>query len=598
MDNNKIKSQLMSEFPPVSKEQWLDKINIDLKGADFEKKLVWKFDEAVKIQPFYVESDVKPNDVPLKKQDDNNWEIREEIDFKQIENGTSYLERGAEALVIKGFELDTEGAAARLFSQPFFGKYPLHFAGVYSYPKLLTKLKKEAANQNISLAELEGSFDFDYYSYYLFRKEFYHSFEANRKELKVLIVKASNLLPNYKIIDVNARHYHNSGASMIQEMAFGLAHGAEYLVDCTDEGLAIDDVLPKMQFTFATGSTYFPEIAKIRALRILWARIIAKFNPERPLPIYIHSVSSSWNKAVYDSHTNLLRTTTETMSAVIGGCDATTVAPLDSAYKYSEITTRRIARGQQIILKEEVNLWKVADPAKGSYYIEELTQKIANQAWELFVKISEMGGYRAALENGFIFKEIEKSASKKDMDIAMRRINLLGVNQFPNLQERKLEDIQIEKRPYKGGIKPYGGAEAFEEMRLKTETFEKMGNPTPHVFLLTIGDLNMRKARANFALNFFGCAGFKVTDNAGFNSIDEGMEAAYAAKADLVVICSSDEEYPELAKQVKINQDRIIIAGYPTESLEEIKAAGLKQFIHARCNILEELKKYQAMLGI
>lgn len=598
MDNNKLKSPLLPEFPQVSKQQWLDKINIDLKGADFDKKLVWKFDKDINIQPFYVDSDVEPTSVPVKCGEDNNWEIREEVDFNQIENANVFVKRGVEALIIKGFELDTEGSAAILFSQPFFKNVPLHFTGVYSFPKLLTKLKKEAENQDIDLSDLEGSFDFDYYSYYLFRREFYHSFEANRKELKVLLDKTKALLPNFKVINVNAKHYHNSGATMIQEMAFGLAHGAEYLVDCTDEGLSIDDILPRIQFSFATGSSYFPEIAKIRALRLLWERIIRKFNPEKPMPMYIHSVSSTWNKAIYDSHTNLLRSTTETMSAVIGGCDATTVSALDSAYKPTEITSRRIARGQQIVLKEEVHLWKVADPAQGSYYIEELTQNLADKAWDLFLEISEMGGYRAALENGYIFDEIARSAAKKDMDIAMRKINLLGVNQFPNLDERKMEEIAFEKRPSKGGLKTYRGAEAIEDMRLKTEAFEKAGNPTPHVFLLTIGDLNMRKARANFALNFFGCAGFKVTDNLGFTSIEQGMEAAKNAKADLIVICSSDEEYPTLVKDIKSNHERIIIAGYPTESIEQIKSKGIENFVHARCNVLEDLKKYQSILGI
>ncbi|MBN2745351.1 MAG: hypothetical protein JXR34_01365 [Bacteroidales bacterium] len=598
MDINKTKQPLFPEFVPVSKEKWLEKITVDLKGADYEKKLVWRFDQNIKIHPFYVAGDVENATPPLKNSVDNNWEIREEIDFNELSQASIFISRGVEALTIKGFPLDEEGAAAQLFEQPFFGKTPLNFTGVYSFPKLLTKLKKEAEKQNIDLSNLNGSFDFDYYAYFLFRREFYHSFEANRKELKVLIDKAKNLLPKYKIINVNAKHYHNAGATMIQEMAFGLAHGAEYLVDCTDEGLNIDEVLPRMQFTFATGSSYFPEIAKIRALRILWKRIITEFNPTQVLPIYIHSVSSLWNKATYDPHTNLLRTTTETMSAVIGGCDAATILPLDSTFKPMEITTRRIARGQQLILKEEVNLWKVADPADGSYYIEELTNKLVEQAWSLFVHLSDMGGYRAALENGFIFDEIQKSAASKNMDFAMRKINLVGVNQFPNLAERKATEILVEKKPSKGGLVTYRGAEALEDIRLKTERFVNSGNKLPHFFLLTIGDITMRKARANFALNFFGCAGFQVTDNNGFSNIAEGMEAAKLAQSDFVVICSSDAEYPELVAQLTENQERVIIAGLPTDSLDQIKAAGVNHFIHARCNILDELRNYQTILGI
>lgn len=598
MDINKPKSPLFAEFPTVSKKQWLDKINADLKGADFDKKLVWRFDQNINFQPFYVSDDIKLTSIPVKCSPNNNWEIREEVDFSLLDKASIFVSRGVEALTIKGFDLDTDGSAAKVFEMPVFNKVPLHFTSVYSFPKLVTKLRKEAENQKIDLAILKGSFDFDYYSYFLFRREFYHSFEANRKELKVLIDKTKQLLPEFRVINVNAKHYHNSGASMIQEMAFGLAHGTEYLIDCTDEGLDIDEVLPRIQFTFATGGSYFPEIAKIRALRLLWSRIIEKFSPKMALPMYIHSVSSAWNKAIYDPHTNLLRTTTETMSAVIGGCDATSVSAFDSAYKSTEITSRRISRGQQLVLKEEVNLWKVADPAQGSYYIEQLTQQLAENAWNLFVKISDMGGYRAALENGFIFDEIEKSALTKDMDIAMRKINLLGVNQFPNLNERKSDEIAFDKKANRGGLKVYRGAQAFEDMRLKTEQFEKAGNATPHVFLLTIGDLNMRKARANFAINFFGCAGFNVTDNNGFDTIADGIEAASLANADLIVICSSDDEYAGFAKEISKDKDKIVIAGYPVESLELIKSHGINHFIHARCNVLDELNKYQQLLGI
>lgn len=596
MDSNNI---LFGEFPQISKEEWVDKISTDLKGADYNKRLVWHFDEKMDIQPFYMAEDTEAVILPTKNQGDNNWEIREEIHFKEIEEAHKKLERGAESLILKGFDLDDNNSAAKVMDALNPEETPVHFTSVYSYPKLLTKLKKEAAKRELSMEKYQGSFDFDYYSYYLFRKEFYHSFEANRRELKVLMDKAMKLLPHFKVINVNAKHYHNAGATMIQEMAFGLAHGAEYLTDCTEEGMSIDNVLPRMQFTFAIGSSYFPEIAKIRALRFLWNRIAKQFNPseETSTDMFIHSTSSSWNKAVYDPHSNLLRTTTETMSAVIGGCDATTIAPLDSQYKQSDSITKRIARNQQIILKEEVHLWKVIDPSKGSYYIENLTKELIEKVWDLFLEINKRGGYRAILENGFLFEEIEKSAAKKDMDIAMRRINILGVNQFPNINERKLSDITTEKWPSKGGLKTYRGAEAIEELRLITEKYIQKGNKIPLVFLLTIGDLNMRKARANFAYNFFGCAGFEVQDNNGFETINEGMNAAEKAKADLVVICSSDDEYLPLVKAIKDQKEKIVIAGSPKD-MEAIIAEGIHHFIHTRSHLLNELKSYQSQLGI
>ncbi len=600
MDSINSGEKLFEEFPEITKDEWINKIKIDLKGADFNKKLVWRFDENIDIQPFFMSEDLEKSYGTAKAGPDNNWEIREEIDFGDIEKAASLIEKGAEGLTVKGFDLNDDNAAARLFDNVDLSRTPVHFSSVYSYSKLLSKLKKEALKRGLALQKLKGSFDFDYYSYYLFRREFYNSFEANRKELKVLINRAKDSFSKFRIINVNAKHYHNSGASLVQETAFALAHGAEYLTDLTDEGLSADDILPRMQFTFAAGSSYFPEIAKFRALRFLWKRIAAKFNPSGHdiAEMYINAVSSEFNKAVYDPHVNLLRNTTEIMAAVIGGCDAMTVSPLDAFFKTPDETTRRIARNQQIIIKEEVKLRKVKDPSKGSYYIEKLTEIFVEKIWELFLEISKAGGFRAVLENGFIFDQIEKSARKKDMDIAMRKINILGVNQFPNLNEEKLKEISKQKKSTSKGLKPYRGAEAIEELRLKTERHVAAGNKKPLIFLLPFGDLGMRKARANFALNFFACAGFEVKDNNGFDTINQGLEAASRAGADIIVLCSSDEEYLAAVKEIKAPKDKIAIAGYPRDFADEIKAAGIEHFIHLRSNLIDELKTFQQLTGI
>jgi methylmalonyl-CoA mutase len=316
------------------------------------------------------------------------------------------------------------------------------------------------------------------------------------------------------------------------------------------------------------------------------------------------------------------------MSAIIGGTQSLNILPLDTFYKDSDEFSNRLARNQQIILKEEVYLDKVVDPAAGSYYIENLTHLIADAAWKIFLEIEEKGGMLEAVKSNYVQEMVEKSAGQRLDDIANRRLIQLGTNQYPNPAEQMLEKIHFEEEDelleeelyadedteiedddddspttYKKLVL-FGGSDAFDQLRLATEQHVAEGNKKPSVFLLNIGNLAMRKARAMFTTNFFGCAGYEIIDNSGFNSIDEGVKAALGSKAEIVVICSSDDEYAtlgvELAQKIKAKNNEVIlvIAGYPKDFVETLKQAGVDDFIHVRSNLLETLEMYQEKLGI
>jgi len=358
------------------------------------------------------------------------------------------------------------------------------------------------------------------------------------------------------------------------------------------------------------------EIAKLRAARLLWARIVEQYQPASPesAKMRIHSVTASWNKTIYDPYVNMLRTTTEAMSAALGGADMITVLPFDLNYKEPDGFSMRMARNQQIILKEESSLDKVVDPAAGSYYIENLTASLADAAWRLFLEVEEKGGMTEAVQSGFIQNSVAASAAQKNAEIAARRTVMLGTNQYPNMTENMLDKIQADEEeedaeitdpvPVYKTMEPYRGADAFEDLRLATEIYESEEGHRPHVFLLATGNLAMRKARAGFSTNFFGCAGYKVTDTSGFNTVDEGVKAALEAKADIVVLCSSDEEYadiaPAAARALKAARPEIqvVVAGFPKELVEQLKAAGVDEFIHVRTNVLETLYAFQQKLGV
>jgi methylmalonyl-CoA mutase len=350
------------------------------------------------------------------------------------------------------------------------------------------------------------------------------------------------------------------------------------------------------------------EIAKLRASRLLWAKIVEQYKPvnQESACMDIHVTTSLWNKTIFDPYVNILRTTTETMAASLGGANSITVLPFDITYKKGDDFSNRIARNQQIIIKEESYFNKVADIAGGSYYIENLTDAIADAAWKLFQSIEEKGGLIEQIKNGSIYDELEKTCMQRDMDIAMRKTVMLGTNQHPNQKETMLDKIQPNKdiKDLTTKLKTYRGALAFEALRLATEDYVIQGNKKPIVFLLTIGNLTMRKARAMFSNNLFGCAGYQIIDTNGFKTVEEGVEAAFTANADIVILCSSDDEYAEIAPKAcklikdKNNNVKVIVAGYPTAIIDQLKNAGIDDFIHIRTNVLETLQKYNQLLGI
>jgi methylmalonyl-CoA mutase len=364
-----------------------------------------------------------------------------------------------------------------------------------------------------------------------------------------------------------------------------------------------------MQFQFSVGSSYFMEIAKLRAARMLWSKIIEAWSEKAALnnAMFIHTNTSSWNQTVYDPYVNILRGATESMSAVIGGTDSLTVRPYDAPFRLADQFSNRIARNTQIVLKEESYLDKVIDPGAGSYYIEKLTATLMEGAWELFIQVEDTGGFHKSLMDGFIQDAVRESAESRMKNLATRRNIMVGTNQYPNLLEEMSAEIGDIPPPAKRLpkdqriIEPldlFRGSRDFENLRLNTENHP---DKKPLVFMLTSGNLNMRRARAMFAANFFACAGFEIIDNIGFDSPEEGSRAAIDAGADIVVLCSSDEEYPSLAAKVlPLLKDRCIpvVAGHPKEELEILKQNGIEHFIHMRSNVLEVLQHFQQLLGI
>lgn len=625
-NDNKLKG-LFSEFPPVTTAEWEERIQQDLKGADYEKKLIWRTAEGFKVKPYYRAEDLEnlkgmlsslPGQFPYLRGTSNvsnEWIISQDIETSDIKKANSQaqdvVKRGADAVLFNASAIKSSADVLALLNGLDLNKTQVYFNSASSYNSLLENIKKE------NNAELRGGFDFDPISYVLINGYFYESEEADMLK-GVELINSLKAIPSFKAITVNGQYFHNSGSTLVQELAFALASGNEYLSYYTSKGVSVDEVASKMMFVFAVGSNYFMEIAKLRAARMLWARIVEQYKPANAdsAKMFIHSITANWNKTIYDPYVNMLRTTTEAMAAAIGNADMVTVLPFDMNYQEPDDFSLRMARNQQIILKEESNLDKVVDPSAGSYYIENLTASLADAAWNLFLAVEEKGGMIEAIKQGFVQDEVKNSANQRRSDIANRKILALGTNQHPNLNERMLDKIQaeeeevteIESEPgrqqmYKT-LEVFRGTDQFEDLRLATEIWENEGNKRPSVFMFTIGNLAMRKARAAFSSSFFGCAGYTIIDNAGFNSVEEGVSSALQSEAEIIVICSSDEEYAivgtEIASAIKASKPEaiVVVAGQPKDIIDTLKEAGVDEFISVKNNVLDTLYNFQRRLEV
>ena len=615
-----LKEKLFSEFAPVSTEEWMAKITADLKGVPFEKKLVWKTGEGFNVNPFYRAEDIEglktteslPGEFPYVRgtKKDNDWKVRQNIEvccFKGAnEKALDLLTKGVTSLgfIIKGDEVNEENIAT-LLEGICPASVELNFNTCNcKAEKLIGILADYFKGKGVDAEKCYGSVNYD-----AFKKPLVKGKENSEwVEGAAAVLKAGQALPNYRVLAVNAFLFNNAGAYISQELGYALAWGNELMAKLTEAGFTADEVAKKIKFNFGISSNYFMEIAKFRAARWLWAEIVAAYKPacECACKMVAHAQTSEWNMTVYDAHVNLLRSQTEAMSAALAGVDSITVRPFDKIYQTPDDFSERIARNQQLLLKEECHLDKVVDPSAGSYYVEVLTNSLADVAWKLFLEVEEKGGFSVAVNAGEIQNAVNASNVARKKAVATRREILLGSNQYPNFTEVAADKIQEKGSCCCGGghcgeatipaLDFSRGASEFEALRMATEKSGK----TPKVFMLTIGNLAMRLARSQFSANFFGCAGYKIIDNLGFDTVEAGVEAAVKAGAEIVVLCSSDDEYAEFAPaayKALAGRAEFVEAGAPA-CADNLKAQGIDQFVNVKSNVLETLKAFNAKLGI
>ena len=617
MSNNK--ERLFTEFTAPTTQEWLDKIEVDLKGADFQKRLVWRTNEGFNVQPFYRREDLKdlktpdalPGEFPFvrgNKKDSNSWYVRQNIKVddpvEANKKALDILNKGVDSI---GFRFGHEALSAE-FIETLLKDIRLDIVEV-SY-RTCQRHALELADLLVAYFEkmgydkekIVGGVGFDPIERMLMKGKDSSAFMADMPRL----VEKLKDYPNLRCVMVHSDLLNNAGAYIVQELGYALAWGNEYMQQLTDAGIDADLAAKKIKFYMGISENYFMEIAKFRAARMLWAQIVKLYETkcDCACQMIVNASTSSYNQTLFDSYVNLLRSQTEAMSAALGGIHSMVVTPFDAPYEKPTDFSERIARNQQLLIKEESHFDRIVDPSAGSYYIEHLTDALAREGWKLFLKIEEEGGFLEAVKKGVVQADINATNEKRHGDAAKRKEFLLGTNQFPNFTEKSegKEPVACDcscKHACDADIpavKVSRLASDFEQLRLSTEKAAKV----PTAFMLTIGNLAMRQARAQFSCNFLACAGYKVIDNLGFKTVEEGVDAALEAKADIVVICSSDDEYAEYAIPAYKYLDgraMFVVAGAPA-CMEDLKAAGIENFIHVKCNVLETLKEYNAKLGI
>jgi methylmalonyl-CoA mutase len=494
------KEKLFDQFPPITTREWLAKINCDLKGADFDEKLVWKTDEGFNVMPLYRHEDIEnlmyintlPGEYPYirgTKIRDNNWHIRQNIEV------SDYSEANRKALDILMKGIDSPGFIITdpesvnevnfkiLLNNIHIEDIEINFLCNGKAKEILDCIIKITNERKLSPEKIYGAIEANPIGRLMLNGTLCIPV-ADGFDYLASLTSAAVDFPNLRTIHLNASDFNNAGADIVKELAFGISMGSEYMTQLTERGIPVENAASKIRFSFATGSNYFFEISKLRAARLLWSVVMNAFNPsgKESAKMDIHCVTSEWNKTLYDPYVNMLRTQTEAMSSILGGTDSLTVEPFDIVFRKPDEFSERIARNQQLILREEAYFDKVADPGAGSYYIENLTSLIAESSWKLFLEIEEQGGFLASLKSGFIQKKVSESAIKRKAGIASGKETLLGANKFPDKNEKAPSGIDSGrgfKSAAKGSdmiiepVKLFRGSEVIERVRLETEKEEK-----------------------------------------------------------------------------------------------------------------------------
>ena len=705
--------KLFAEFPEASAAEWRKAAEESLAGAPFEKKVFTKTPEGIDLRPIYTREDGQklplqstwPGLAPYLRGStalgarSAGWLIAQELPYGRPEEFNQALlqdlNRGQNCVHLLfdiatrlgldpdsglpgevggcGLSLATLDDVGRALRGVDLASVPVHAPAGISALAITALLSAWMAEQGKKPSALHGAVLSDPFSEWVGRGVLPGGLFGAYDEMAVLTDWAARNKAKLKTIGVHANLWADAGGNAVQELAFGLATGVEYLRELDLRKLSASRAGPRFLFTYSLGSHFFMEIAKLRAARLLWARAVgAAGGNEEAQRLVSHGRTSIWNKTVLDPHVNLLRATSEAFVGVMGGCSSLHVAPFEECFRVPDDFSRRLARNIQIILAEECQLARVVDPAGGSWYVETLTLELAEKAWALFQDVERRGGMAAALRSGFPQEQVGVSARDRIASAETRRDGIIGTNLQPNLREKmdvgqpldyaalaarraaQIVSYRMSPEAERGAqvleklatllgapastkmailtdaflhgaslgevtrvmrsgrddeapiakVRLQRRSESFEAVRRRCEAFKERTGARPKVFLANMGPRKQHGSRADFSAAFFGVGGFEIVGGKGFDTPEAAVLAAIDSKAPIVVICSTDESYPQLVPPIAAALKavpagpRVVLAGLPTGQVDRLHAAGVDEFIHVRANCAQMLAAFQEKLGI
>jgi len=657
---------LFDEFPAVDAADWRRAVQDDLGTADIDDFLEWSSLDGISVPAYFRREDLEdlphvasdaeaPPLADVDERSANGWTICQPVHHPDPDTANEHardaLDGGVSALQLS-YHPSSQSAlrpAGPDDVTTLLDGIDLHTTGLHldegrGAVGLYIALRESLSEQRIDPQALRGSVRFDPVA----------AFAAGQVgdidrafSLAHDLLRETEGLPKFQSVSIDARVYHDAGTSAVQELTCTLGALTERLARGTEQHWSLSTLLDDLQIVVPVSTSYFVEIAKLRALRLLVPQVIEAFEDETnaesdfgPADLRIHAETSRRTETIYDPYVNMLRATTESMSAVLGGCDTLTVRPYDASLRPPNDFGLRIARNVQLILEHEAHFDQVSDPAAGSYYVETLTNKLAQRAWDQFQQLEAEGGILEALRTGTLQKQIAETRQERRNAVDDRKQVLVGTTHYPSLDEQRRDDlarpdgnsssngtgaplpspnlntirsvlrdgatlpeITAALRSDESPIAPLPRvrvAEEIETIRLRTEAYAEDHESPPQVLLAPLGPPAARSARATFARNFLGVAGVAIEEPLQFESADEAAAAAVEHDADIVVLCSSNDEYPDLAPALSAalnergHESLLGIAGSPND----IDVDQADFFVHQGSPLKETLTTLQKRLGI
>lgn len=609
-------------FPKPSLEEWKVAVETSLKGKTVDKLRTNTY-EGVVLQPLYTQQSAGEGQAELPGlfpytrgisatgYHTQPWLACQPVSGATAEeaneNLKAVLNRGQNAitypveLLVNGARLPRLLKDLPLESLPFF----IDLKGkqkdlLPEFQAVEGKVSGVLAEDAIAEWVLTGQIPEDTDSYFAEWAKTIQGYEAVSADLKTILIKTSV--------------FHNGGANAVQELAYGLAVAVQYLIEGQKQGLSVESIADKMVFSFAVDSNYFMNIAKLRAARRLWAGLSAAFEADSEyFKMNIHALTSEVTETLYDQHVNILRTANQAFAAAIGGIQYLQINPFDHVFGETNDFSARIARNTHLILKEEAHITQVVDPAGGSFYVEQLTDEIADQAWAKFLEVDAAGGILEALKQNIVQAEIAEVFNKKAQNAALRKESIIGTNVYPNPADEvkapkaaEVESYVVVNNPTSiTPIKLKRIAEQFEQLRLRSAAFKENNGEAPKVGLITLQELKSYKPRVDFVKGLVAAGGIETVASEGCHTSEEAVAYVKETQLPIYCVCGSDEAYGELAEQVVADvkaafpETTIYVAGKQAEELEKaLQAAGVKEFVHVKTNAADMLTELLQALGV